>query len=78
MTMSCGISRYERTPGAAAHDGRDRANRVREVARILDTSERQIWRLIEQGRIRAERHGPRTVRIWDSEIARFRAACAAE
>jgi excisionase family DNA binding protein len=55
---------------------RDRANRIRQVAEILNTSERQVWRLIADGRMKAERFGPRCVRIWDSEIARFRAACA--
>jgi len=57
---------------------RDRANRVRQVAEILNTSERQVWRLIADGKLKAERFAPRCVRVWDSEITRFRAACAAE
>ena len=57
---------------------RDRANRIRQVAEILNTSERQVWRLIADGKMQAERFGPRCVRIGDSEIARFRAACATE
>lgn len=56
----------------------DKANKIRQVADIFQTSERQIWRWIAEGKIKAERHGPRCVRIWDSEIARVRAACAAE
>jgi excisionase family DNA binding protein len=52
----------------------DRGRRVRYVAQILDTSERQIWRWIAEGKLRAERLGPRCVRIFDSEIARYRSA----
>jgi predicted DNA-binding transcriptional regulator AlpA len=50
----------------------DRANRVRDVAKIFDTSERHIWRLIKRGELKAERLGPRCVRVFDSEIARYR------
>lgn len=50
----------------------DRANRVREVAEIFGTSERHIWRLIRSGALRAERLGARCVRVFDSEIERYR------
>jgi excisionase family DNA binding protein len=52
----------------------DRANRIRQVAEIFNTSERHIWRLIADGKLRADRLGPRCVRIFDSEIIRFRAS----
>ena len=52
----------------------DRANSVGAVATLFQTSERTIWRLIRRGDLKAERLGPRCVRIFDSEIARFRAA----
>jgi predicted DNA-binding transcriptional regulator AlpA len=51
----------------------DRAYRVRQVAVIFDTSERQVWRMIASGELRAERLSTRCVRIFDSEIARYRA-----
>jgi excisionase family DNA binding protein len=50
----------------------DRANRVRQVAEIFGTSERHIWRLIHRGELKAERLGARCVRVFDSEIARYR------
>ena len=50
----------------------DRANRVRDVADIFGTSERQVWRLIKSGQLKAERLGARCVRVFDSEIARYR------
>jgi excisionase family DNA binding protein len=52
----------------------DRANRIRQVAELFNTSERHIWRLIADGKLRADRLGPRCVRIFDSEIARYRAS----
>jgi predicted DNA-binding transcriptional regulator AlpA len=52
----------------------DRAYRVRQVAVIFDTSERQVWRMIESGELRAERLSARCVRVFDSEIARYRAS----
>ena len=50
----------------------DRANRVRDVADIFGTSERHVWRLIKSGQLKAERLGARCVRVFDSEIARYR------
>jgi predicted DNA-binding transcriptional regulator AlpA len=50
----------------------DRANRVRDVADIFGTSERHVWRLIASGQLKAERLGARCVRVFDSEIARYR------
>jgi len=55
----------------------DRANSVRDVAGLFQTSERTIWRLIKAGGLKAERLGPRCVRIFDSEIARYRATVGA-
>jgi excisionase family DNA binding protein len=52
----------------------DHANSVRDVAAIFGTSERHIWRLIRNGELRAEHLGPRCTRIFDSEIARYRAS----
>lgn len=52
----------------------DRANKIRDVAAMFDTSERHIWRLIKRGELKAERLGPRCVRVFDSEIARYRAS----
>lgn len=52
----------------------DRADRIRQVAELFNTSERHIWRLIADGKLRADRLGPRCVRIFDSEIARYRAS----
>ena len=52
----------------------DRANRIRQVAELFNTSERHICRLIADGKLRADRLGPRCVRIFDSEIARYRAS----
>ena len=49
----------------------DRANRIRAVADRLAVSPRQVWRLIEDGKLRADRLGPRCTRIFDSEIERF-------
>jgi excisionase family DNA binding protein len=56
----------------------DRAYRIRQVAEILNTSERQIWRFIADRRLRADKLGPRCVRIFDSELARFLASIRAE
>jgi len=50
----------------------DRAHRVRDVADIFGTSERHVWRLIKSGQLKAERLGARCVRVFDSEIARYR------
>src|SRR6186713_1287954 len=50
----------------------DRANRVRDVADIFGTSERHVWRPIKSGQLKAERLGARCVRVFDSEIARYR------
>ena len=52
----------------------DRANKVRQVADIFGTSERHIWRLIADRKLKADRLGPRCVRIFDSEITRYRAS----
>ena len=51
----------------------DHANSVRDVAGIFGTSERHIWRLIKRGDLKAERLGPRCIRVFDSEIVRYRA-----
>ena len=51
----------------------DHANSVRDVARILDVSDRTVWRWVRAGELKAERLSPRCLRIFDSEIARFRA-----
>ena len=51
----------------------DRANKVRDVAALFGTSERHVWRLIKSGRLKADdRLGARCVRVFDSEIARYR------
>jgi excisionase family DNA binding protein len=52
----------------------DRARKVREVAEVFGTSERHIRRLIKGGQLRAERLGVRCVRVFDSEIERYRAS----
>ena len=57
----------------AAHD---QSNSVRTIAKRLSISERQVWRYIAEGRLRAERYSPHIVRVRDSELERFRAACA--
>jgi len=66
----------EITPAETARRHRrgehDRANRVRDVADIFGTSERHVWRLIKSGQLKAERLGVRCVRVFDSEIARYR------
>lgn len=50
----------------------DQANTVRDVAGILRTSERHVWRLLKSGDLKAKRLGKRCVRIFDSEIERYR------
>ena len=50
----------------------DRANSVRQVAEIFCVSERHVWRLIKSGNLKSERLGARCVRIFDSEINRYR------
>jgi predicted DNA-binding transcriptional regulator AlpA len=50
----------------------DRARKVPEVAEIFGTSARHIWRLIKAGELKAERLSPRCVRVFDSEIVRYR------
>jgi excisionase family DNA binding protein len=50
----------------------DRARKVSEVAEIFGTSSRHIWRLIKNGALKSERLGPRCVRVFDSEIMRYR------
>ena len=49
---------------------RGRAHRYREVAEILNCSERSVIRLVRQGLLRADRIGPRVVRIFDSAARR--------
>jgi excisionase family DNA binding protein len=61
---------------SADTERRDRANKIRQVADRCQTSERQVWRWIAEGKLKAVRLGPRCIRVWDSEIDRFRAACA--
>jgi len=50
----------------------DVGNSVKDVAGIFGVSDRSIWRWIKDGEIKAERLSPRCVRIFDSEISRFR------
>jgi len=50
----------------------DRARRISEVAKVFDTSERNIWRLIKRRELNAVRIGMRCVRVFDSELARYR------
>lgn len=58
--------------GDDRHRNVDAAYRVRDVAKIFDTSERHIWRLIKRGDLKAERLGLRCIRVFESEIARYR------
>jgi excisionase family DNA binding protein len=69
MTSLSEITAAEKPRRQGEHD---RANRVRDVADIFGTSERHVWRLIKSGQLKAERLGVRCVRIFDSEIARYR------
>jgi excisionase family DNA binding protein len=50
---------------------RGRAHRYREVAEILNCSERSVIRLVRQGLLRADRIGPRVVRIFDDSIDQY-------
>jgi|GEM_PF-884852 len=50
---------------------RGRAHRYREVAEILNCSERSVIRLVRQGLLRADRIGPRLVRIFDDSIDQY-------
>jgi excisionase family DNA binding protein len=54
----------------------DRANSIKRVAELLGVSTRQVWRYVAAGRLKAERYSERVIRIRDSEIERFRNACA--
>lgn len=54
----------------------DPAYKVKQVAEILDTSTRQVWRYVAAGRLKCERYSARVIRIRGSEIERFRNACA--
>jgi excisionase family DNA binding protein len=54
----------------------DRANSIKRVADLLGVSTRQVWRYVADGRLKAERYSERVIRIRDSEIERFRNACA--
>jgi excisionase family DNA binding protein len=56
----------------AATRREDRAHRVSQVAELFGMSTRHVWRLIERGDLRAERLSARCIRIFDSEIARYR------
>jgi excisionase family DNA binding protein len=47
---------------------RDRGHKYREVAEILNISERQVIRLARSGALKVTRMGPRCVRIFDSAI----------
>jgi len=62
----------ERTRTSSRISGKDHANRISGVAEIFGMSERHIWRLIKSGDLRAERLSVRCIRIFDSEIARYR------
>jgi excisionase family DNA binding protein len=53
---------------------RGRAHRYREVAEILNCSERSVIRLVRQGLLRADRIGPRVVRIFDDSIDQYAAS----
>jgi hypothetical protein len=46
---------------------------VAKVAEMLDTTERQIWRLLKRGDLKGVRMGPKMRRIFASEIARYQA-----
>jgi excisionase family DNA binding protein len=50
---------------------RGRAHRYREVAEILNCSERHVIRLVRQGALRADRLGPRVIRIFDDSIDQY-------
>jgi len=50
---------------------RGRAHRYREVAEILNCSERSVIRLVRQGLLRADRIGRRVVRIFDDSIDQY-------
>jgi excisionase family DNA binding protein len=61
---------------AEAIKSHDQSNTVRTIAKRLGVSERQAWRYIAEGRLKAERYSRRIVRVRDSELERFRNACA--
>jgi excisionase family DNA binding protein len=54
----------------------DRSRTVKHASRVIGVSDRQVWRYIQEGKLRAERYSARVIRIRDSEIERFRNACA--
>ena len=56
----------------ALQSERDRAYRVREVAALWGCSERHVWRMISSGALRSERLGARCVRVFASELDRYR------
>ncbi len=53
----------------AAHD---RGNSIKDVAEIFGLSDRTVARMIKRGDLKAERLSARCVRVFDSEIERYR------
>ena len=53
-------------------EAQDRAYRVSEIAELFGMSERHVWRLIRRGDLKAERLSVRCIRIFESEISRYR------
>jgi excisionase family DNA binding protein len=53
---------------------RGRAHRYREVAQKFNCSERHVIRLVRGGQLRADRLGPRVVRIFDDSIDEYLAS----
>jgi|RhiMetdeSRZDD1v2_1073273.scaffolds.fasta_scaffold138762_3 excisionase family DNA binding protein len=53
---------------------RGRAHRYREVAQVLNCSERHVIRLVRGGQLRADRLGARVVRIFDDSIDEYLAS----
>ena len=49
--------------------------RIHRVARILDCSTKEVYRLIRSGQLKAMRFGPRQTRISHSSIERFIRNC---
>jgi predicted DNA-binding transcriptional regulator AlpA len=73
--LACsGNNKGTRDMTASANTTPDRARRIRGVAERLDISERQAWRLVKDGKIKASKLGPRCTRVFDSEIERYIAA----